>query len=437
MNNIDFSDAFHYTKEFFEKRKSQIEPHLDKIGALANDIFKEFNRAWQIGKRNASDLTLHTLNWENKQFKDYFNYSWKSPVTTGFLGAKQDKMDQRYHGSDFYSSVLRNFVYADWMEKNVSDLSEKEKREIATIAAHRQIFYETTHSILWGAHHLKISGQADQEIAELQNRCDALSQTDSPQVVHIQNEQAAYSSFSFPGGYEEHVVSFECQHDANGQYFFVIHNRGEAVDDPEIHGRAMITRPEQIYAKTSVKIAVSLQQLKNPEFLGDLMKAMNQPTMAPCYAAIKKHLLQGNGSNIIVSQEEIAYLAKWTSYQELLQKIEKSEPANFALQEAAKAILTELEALADRLIQQDPAYHTVQILGTCSESSLTGPEKAMASAQTRRKIKLFTIDQLANHVARSRIIRPRHFRDRKILLAHHKFRRQQLTEKIAQNKPRP
>lgn len=95
----------------------------------------------------------------------------------------------------------------------------------------------------------------------------------------------------------------------------------------------------------------------------------------------------------------------------------------------------ELEAIAERVIQYDPAFHTMQNFGTCMESSLTGPEKAMASPQLRRELKLASINLLAEEVARARVLRPRQFREREILLKHHRFRQQQLSEKIARDKP--
>lgn len=443
MSDINLSNVFNYAKDTFLEGKSQaklkIEPHLEKIGALANKILSQLDKELAIPKqfvRNAKNITLFHLNWHNPEFKDYLNYSWKTRVTHGPLATHRAKLEKRYGGNSYRRVFQRNLLYACSFQNQADARSEQEKKEIATLVAHRRIYNELADVMTWGT---ASSDNAHKEIVEMQSRCDALAEPDSPKVVHVQN---SYSSFSFPAGSRSHTISLECQRDAKGQYFFVIHNRGEAANDPELHGKTVFYWPEGTYARTSVKIAVSLEQIKNSEFLSDLMKAKDASTMDPCYSAIKKHLLQPNGTNIVVSEDEISFKAKQAPYFELLDQIddlEKSEPSSPALpklKEIEKRMAPELRALAERIIQTDPGFHTIQNFGSCIESNLTGPEKAMASPQIRRELKLASINLLAREVARSRVIRPRQFGERAILLKHHQFRQQQLSEKITQNKPR-
>lgn len=409
---------------------------LEKIGTLAGVLGREWKITKQMGRNIKSIVLLH-LNWHNPQFRDYFNYSWKKRFDKGPLASKQDKLARRYSDNSFQRVFQRNLLYACSFENQSGARSDQEKREINTIVTHRRIYNEMADVFTSGSAKLTTSGNPDKEIAEMQSRCDALSAPDSSKVVHVQNAQGAYSSFSFPVGCRTHTISLECQHDATGQHFLVIHNRGEASDDPEIHGKTVLYWPEGIYARTSVKIAVSLEQIKNPEFLSDLMKAKEEPTMSPCYAAIKKHLLQANGANIVVSQDEAIFQAKLAPYKELVDEIEACEPNSAALPvltKIQKTMILELDALAEKLIQSDSAFHTLQNFGTCIESNLTGPEKAMASPQIRRELKLASINLLAREVARSRVIRPRQFREREMLLKHHRFRQKQLSEKIARKK---
>ncbi len=67
--------------------------------------------------------------------------------------------------------------------------------------------------------------------------------------------------------------------------------------------------------------------------------------------------------------------------------------------------------LPNAILETDETFSSDQIYGTCTESSKTGPEKQMASSNTRRLLKLYTIQELAETVRHSEVPTPTDKRD--------------------------
>ena len=403
----------------------------NKLAAIVKTCFH-----WLISK----------LAWERKEpFRDYFNFSWKRslPSQAADWENSEKAFATHYEGNRASHVARRNYQAAKQFLREVAcDYSESDRQAVETLISQRRILNEMT-QLLRKPSHEEIKSRTQEVVQHLQKRCDTLSAPRSCDVVHVKNSYGDYTSFPFPGGHRKHYLTFEAQYHPNtGDYFFIIHNRGQGNFDTDLHGAlALRTSDGTLYKRTSVKLKVSLEQLKNPELLGGLYKKMwSANNIEKTYKVIKKHLLAPDLSNIIMSPQEkkwLEYTDKLKKYQHVIDKYAKA--ANLTVKEKeqlARArshkedLKPKMKTMQAYLIKKDPAFHSLQAFGTCTESNSSSPEKTMASASVRRELKLFTIDQLAKEVSSLIFLTEAQQRDRNLALKHYQERSEQLVQKI-------
>lgn len=389
--------------------------------------------------------------WERKRpFKDYFNFSWKKrlPGQAADWGESEKAFAARYSANNELHVARRNYLAARQFLKEVADAYEESDRlAVQTLVTHRRILTEMSYLHRKVPHEVR-NERAQEVVKCIQKRCDALSTPRSADVVHVTSKEGNYACFSFPGGHRSHYVTYEAQyHPTSGRYFFIIHNRGDGSSDKELHGSLEIRTAEGTrYKRTSVKIEVSLEQLKDPEFLGNLYKKMwTAKTMSEGYKVIKKHLLKKDPIsmrplNIVMSPQETKCIHYEDRVNKCSQAIEEyAQKDHLTKQEREllrgarsqkKHLERRIKTLKAFLVSHDPAFHSLQTFGTCTESNSTSPEKSMASSSVRRELKLFTIDQLANELSDLVFLSKEQQIHRKFALAHYHERSVQLLHKI-------
>lgn len=387
---------------------------------------------------------------ETRPFRDYFNFSWKRSLPSQATDWQKSEQvfDSRYSGNNVLHVARRKVQAAQQFLKEVaSDYSEEDKQALTTLVAFRRNLLEMTY--LFRKPQRKMLHARTKEVERsFQKQCDTLSASYSPGVVHVKSHEGDYTCFAFPGGHSKHYMTFEVQyHPASGDYFFIIHNRGDGSSDKLLHGALAITSPDGTsYKRTSVKLKVFLEQLKNPELSGNLYKEMwTTKDTGEIYKIIKKSLLKRDPDtkrplNIIASHQE----EKWIRN---LDKLEKCNKVIDKYAEAEKLTVKERERLTRAksqkrhlkhriksleafLVSRDPAFHSLQSFGTCTESNSSSPEKSIASAAVRRELKLFTIDQLANEISNLAFLNRKQKRHRAWALQHYRERADQLLQKI-------
>jgi len=368
--------------------------------------------------------------------RSYFNYSWKAPILKKdrMLGFAQPKMAKHFSGQRQHTPIHRGYSFIKSFQKENKKCSSDEKKQIETLVKHRKILCDLSKKI-------ETSTIASSR-KEIQKRINSLEQTDSKDVVYVASNNQSYTSFTIPGGYKTHAITYEFQRDTKtGIYYFVIHNRGSGTSDSELHGRKIVDyRTNLRYCRTSVRIEVSKDAICDPEFLEKLLMAKHTAkSMNVAYTAIKEHLATGSPLQLKIekskNEEPLLELDKAITAKEqeiaMLKKHEQTPEQEKRLQKASQECFdmrAKENSFRRDLIDNDPNWHTIQSFGTCTESSLTGPEKRMASPQVRRKIKLYTIDSLAKRVALYFFLSNPF--DIFIVFRHRKMRKERLITKI-------
>ena len=189
--------------------------------------------------------------------------------------------------------------------------------------------------------------------------------------------------FSIPGGWSDHAITYGFQKKGD-DYFFEIYNRGDRGGDTVLHGEAVFIHEGKAYAKAMVTIQTTKAVIQNPEFIKDLIIAVKEPTGKRIYARIREHF-SGKGVSVC-SKEEV-----------MLEQLYKYLQANPTLKPATKSYL---HALAVRLMDLDPHFHSLQSYGSCAESNPTLPEKFMSPPSTRTALKLCTTAGYVDSISR-------------------------------------
>lgn len=416
----------------------------DTVAELANRIAKIATLClrWLFGK----------VAWERKRpFRDYFNFSWKKalPSHAADWQKSEEGFASRYSGNNALHVARRNYQASHQFLKEVAcDYPDADRQAVETLVAHRRNLEEMTYLLRKAPPELR-NARTKEVVQNIQKRCDALSTPHSSQIVHVKDSEGGdYTSFTFPGGHRKHYLTFEVQfHPAGGDYYFIIHNRGDGHSDKDLHGKLGIrTLDGSIYKRTSVKLKVTLEQLKDPELLGGLYQKMwSSKNIKDTYKIIKKHLLKMDPVtkrplNIVMSPQEtkwIAYLDKLKKCDKVLEKyaqaenLTKEDKENLAKAKSEKKHLQHrIKALQAFLVSKDPAFHSIQSFGTCTESNSSSPEKSIVSAAVRRELKLFTMDQLAQELSSLIFLNKEQQSHRKLALEHYQERSEQLMQKI-------
>ena len=238
------------------------------------------------------------------------------------------------------------------------------------------------------------------------------------------------SSFSVLSGSKDHFVVYEFKRDKEGQYYFVIHNREPALNQ-KVHGSNKFEMNNKTYGKTTVEIKVDIGMIQDENFLrGTILK---QTDMKKSYQTIEAHLLN-KGGIILESdlEKEIVVLRKqrdaeikplqekhYKAGELVLNRRNQAKPDREALKaanEAERKVRSELENInakwhkiitdKQKELIHDPHFHSLQTFGTCSESCLTGPEKQMAGEETRKKLKLHSMNSLVGQLKKTKFSNP-------------------------------
>lgn len=207
----------------------------------------------------------------------------------------------------------------------------------------------------------------------------ALDNPNSPLITRLDD---GTTSFSFPGGFCGHYITYEVRKKDNN-YYFIIHNRGSGIQDSRLHGDVEIQSEHRTYMRTRVVIQVAREAL-NKEFFEYLNKAfLNDNNIEGAYNKIYSHLITDNNGQIVVSGADA-----------LLERLAKANAKSLSAEVKKK-----VSDLILKLLPFCSNYHSIQLFGTCAESNLTEVERDMASPRVRRILKWFTINELCNLVA--------------------------------------
>ncbi len=279
------------------------------------------------------------------ELKKFVNFAMKRPIE-GIDTAPQKRMHTDLDGQSKSRSLETNYLYAKEFLASLGGEDFNDFEGLNKIIEHRKSMRDLNRAAPWRRPKLYLK------------KVQALPEN---------------SSFSFAGGCIGHYVTYEVRREKD-DYYFVVHNRGFG-RDPKIHGTFKEKLDGKIYAKTSVSIRVKPELLDAKFFRRLELSSMAYLDMAPAYNVIQKRLLE-KGGEIQISPQEKAW----------------EEQSNKSPE------------MASRMIKEDPAFHTTQSFGTCSESNLTGPEKELAKPETLKALKLFTILQLTDKISKSRWI---------------------------------
>lgn len=366
-------------------------------------------------------------------FRNYFTYSWKSE-SPGFL--QEGKcLSQRYAGTLVSTAIKNRLKHITTFAQHYADA-----KQVETILKQRQLLWDLTSIIE--------TKPIEESVTEIQNRIEALSTANSPAVVSFTAPQGTYSSFSFPGGCwgisqeTAHFLLFEVRRDAADNYFFVIHDRDTPKGTCEEfqNGIFYLSEEGKRYKKTSFVVRTALHTLIDKEFLTFLLvtKYMGQ-NIEELYAGIKRYLQESTSAKfpLVISTTEkqvIDYRVQMISLDKATEALKASDRELLKqLGQQKMALRTARLRLEQKLMQEDPSFHSLDRYGTASESCLTGPEKLMASAQLRRIIKRDGIRTLAEALEKAPPLSATMQEDQVLLLNHSRWRLNQLEEKIAAN----
>lgn len=256
-------------------------------------------------------------------------------------------------------------------------LTEEERKGLMRIAQHRNRLLHYSNQM--EAQRRVIASSP--LIKEIMDNIDELDHPspNSSKVVTLDN---GTTTFSLPGGSKGHHVLFEMQKEGN-DYFFILHNRGEGAEDTRLHGTAEFEIKGKSYKRTSVRIKVSKEVLRNPDFFAQLLNSEKTKDIPSLYRLIYKTLIVEGKGQIIKSEAE-----------KLLEKLYFLSLAPVKSKEMAEAI----EEMALNLLNQSENFHSTQAYQTCVESNSTAPEKEMAPPSLQRLLKQFTLSALVERL---------------------------------------
>jgi hypothetical protein len=272
----------------------------------------------------------------------------------------------------------------------------KSSQELDRIIKHREILENVATLAL-------DKDKTENAVSHIMESMRALEDTHSPLTVYVpaNNNSTGYTTFSIPGGHEKHAVCYELRR-SQDEYYFIVHNRGEGCENKKMHGNIHFIDNDsgRIYRRTQVAIKVDPQTL-NKEFFCELLKCQHQSaSMDKSYQVIIEHLLNNGGGEVMVSETE-------KKYAELNKQINEK-----ALEAASKNMLytpsesesAEMKKLRSELINNDPNFYPQQVFGTCTDSCLSQPEKGLASSETRKQLRQFSLVQLTKEIQEDTLV---------------------------------
>lgn len=290
-----------------------------------------------------------------------------------------------------------------------------------------------------------------------------INELDNPESKWVVKLPDGSCSFTIPLTSNEknvggHYISLELKKFTDNSYQVIIHNRGGKGDYEELYGNLALQQPDgQIYGKTSIAMNVTKEELSNREFIKGLVESFRQPLdkyneLFRTYFPLDQKVGPKEKERIVRSSEEKELTDLINEEKKMNERLDKlsdrrintyfqknqqagtQERAEIDREQADLKATIQLhqerkKELSDHLCRNDPSFHTIQTMGSCTESNATGSEKAMASDQTRRALKLFTIQKITEEISNTSL--PDIYKaDAEVMQLHALVRIQGLKQKI-------
>lgn len=407
-SNLTIKQIIELTKESIEKKPDKKESIINHVNLIL-ERDKSQNKSLKQFKKFIKSLDLKSditaLKYKDipqtAPEKELFNFALK-----GRRKEETKRLAEAHEGLIPQSAALSRYTHAvDLLHKLSIDPNfmgldlDTDFEDLQRICLQRKNFLsyqEQIGRLLLGSKELiGINKQErDQLLSAIQDNIDLLIAPEVSDKITVLSDGTR--SFALPGairhkGETGHSITYEFQAKKNKagefEFFFVINNRGDKCDDPDIHGDLKYEYKGRTFSRTTVPIRVkSIETIKDKEFLKKLIEyqtgfeAPYNQARDELYAVFKGLITSGNGE-IVKSEQEA-----------LLENLLEDNKHPFADQK----ILHE-QILS--LIEQDPTWNSRQLYGTCVESNYTATEKKMASKKILQTLKTFTTTEIIRKIA--------------------------------------
>lgn len=368
---------------------------------------------------------LQAYETKDHPIRHYLNFCWHA--SSEAKTATEKALLDRHGGLPFSTAASLHFEQAEAFLQSQKGMTEVERQECQTILKQRGLLSKLTRIIETSA--------VEESVAAILSSAQALRNPHSADVVFVKHPEGNYTSFSFPGGSGRswtrlpHGVLFEMRYYlASDQFLFLMHNRGKGI---RYQGPLRILYAANKYCKTTVAIKATQKQLTDKDFLAELIcLRFSAGDMQEVFAVLFKHF--GSEAPFLISPLEKEVLQRHSELRVLKKDIEELQKAREKSENVTRQIKELVEkkfALENHIIQQeeklvatDPHFHSIILFGSCVRASLTGPEKLMASDNTRRKVKLFAVELLARKLSDMKSDSSQQAEDKAMALQHSEAR---------------
>ncbi len=182
--------------------------------------------------------------------------------------------------------------------------------------------------------------------------------------------------FSIPWSIGPYQACFEFKKGPNNYYYFIIHNRGQGIEDESLHGKVRVQDNGRLIGKTSVMLLGTKESIVQETFLQGLLQIYcTSGNLTDAYALIKKHLLEEGKCTLQTSMLE-----------EKTTRVIKELASNQLTAEKLQAARTVLKNLTTELLKHDLSFDTIHR----NASSMTLPEKWLASPEVLKYLALYS-----------------------------------------------
>lgn len=377
---------------------------------------------------------LQSYEEKDHPIRNYLNFCWHA--SSEAKTATETALLKRHGGLPFSTATKLHFEQAGAFVQTQKNLTVAERQECQTILQQRRLLAKLARIIE--------TSPVEESVAAIVNSAEALRNPQSADVVFVRHPEGDYTSFSFPGGSGRswtrlpHGVLFEMRYYlASNQFRFLIHNRGKGI---RYQGPHRIFYETNKYCKTTAAIEATHKQLTDINFLAELVcLRYSAGDMQEVFACLFKHF--GSDMPFVISPLEKEVLQRHSELRLLkknIEELQKDREKNESVTQQIKGLIEKKFALENHIVEQeeklvatDPHFHSITLFGACVRASLTGPEKFMASADTRRKLKLFGVELFAKKLSDMTCDSPQQAEDKIIALHHSEARLGELRAKCA------
>lgn len=345
-------------------------------------------------RKKALELNMQ-LSQANLQSSDVFKSSTNSlPIQMFNFGLKDankhiqlQKLNAQYQGQSCHDigekrtehalQLLNQIVFEGDYSSGIQ--SDEDIKCLSRIVQNRVNHYAYSQSI----NKSFLAGQvAPALLKEIQENVELLDDAKSIKVLAI---KSGTTSFSIPGGWTNHYISYEFRKEGN-DYYFVIHNRGDHSNDARIHGKLAFKEEStgKTFGKTIVKIKTNKEALKDETFLEKIILAqfgIRGDNNKKVYDIIHDYFISSKKGTIVKNNVELE-----------LEKLFRLLPK--CVGQAKETILSK----AMELIEKDESFQSHQLYGTCSESNFATLENQLASPLVLKVLERFTLGRMQDQL---------------------------------------